>query len=579
MKMINVTINDKKVQVEEGTTILDAAKELGINIPTLCHLDLNAINMETHSASCRVCVVEVANRRNLAPACATKCTEGMVIYTNSIKAIRARRTIVELLLSDHPQECTICDKNMKCQLQSIAAKLGIREIPFKGEISKENKYTRSKAIKRNPAKCILCGNCVEVCSKVQTVNILSAVNRGFSTSISSFFGDNLDETACTYCGQCVSVCPTGALTQINSVSEVWAAISDPSKYVVVQTAPAVRVALGEEFGYEVGIAVTGKMVAALKKVGFDKVFDTNFAADVTILEEATELLKRIKEGKNLPLLTSCCPGWIKFIEYQFPTLTHMPSTCKSPHEMFGAITKSYFASKMGIDPKNIVVVSVMPCLAKKYEADRPELNVDGLKDVDYVLTTREIARMIKESGINFDLLPNEPFDNPLGESSGAADIFGSTGGVIEAALRTVIYWTEGKLEPVSYKELHGMTGVKTTEVNILGKNLKIGVASGLGNARKLLEKIQNNEEHFDAIEIMACPGGCINGGGQPIHKRKMSDVILNRRMEGLTSEDRNKHIRISAKNESVLKLYHEFLGEIGGEKSHHLLHTRYFPVK
>lgn len=575
--MINIKINDIPVTVNETTSILVAARSINITIPTLCHLSLHAANEINNNASCRICVVEIKGRRNLAPACSTVCSEGMEIYTNTIRVIKARRMILNLMLSDHDQKCPSCSKNLKCQLQYLAAKLGIRNVTYSGQQSKESHHIHSTAILRNPAKCILCGSCVTVCSKVQTVGVLGFNNRGFNTIVGPAFGDPLDNTACTFCGQCVSVCPTGALTQSNEINRVWAALHDPSKHVVVQVAPAVRVALGEEFDLPVGTPVTGKMVHALKQLGFDGVFDTNFAADVTILEEAHELLERLKKKENLPILTSCCPGWINFIEHQFPELVDIPSTCKSPHEMFGALVKSYYAQKKGLDVNDIVVVSVMPCIAKKYEAKRPELSVRGKADVDYVITTRECALMIKEGGVNFRALSDEDFDDPMGESTGAADIFGVTGGVIEAALRTAQYWLTGKTDEIVYKDLRGLTGVKTSEVKIAGTTLRIGVASGLGNARKLLEAIKNKTEHFDAIEIMACPGGCIDGGGQPIHKRKMSNTILKARAKGLYSVDESKEKRISAQNESVKRLYDEYIGEIGGKKAHNLLHTNFFP--
>lgn len=576
--MISIKINDIPLQVAENTTILVAARTLNIKIPTLCHLSMHAAHERNNNASCRVCVVEVKGRRNLAPACSTYCTEGMEIYTNTPRVIKARRTILELLLSDHAQECPSCAKNLKCQLQYLASKLGIREIAYRGSHSKEDRYIKSTAIMRNPAKCILCGSCVTVCNKVQTVGILGFNKRGFETEVSPAFGDNFDATACTFCGQCVSVCPTGALVGTTQVSQVWKALHDPSKHVVVQVAPAVRVALGEEFDFPLGTPVTGKMVAALRQLGFDRVFDTNFAADVTILEEAHELLERLKSGENLPILTSCCPGWINFIEHQFPDLVNIPSSCKSPHEMFGALVKSYYAAKENLDVNDIVVVSVMPCIAKKFEAQRPELTNSGKPDVDYVITTRECALMIKEAGINFRELPDDSsFDDPLGESTGAADIFGVTGGVIEAALRTAQYWLTGQNLEIEFAALRGLEGVKTAIVIVGGEPLRIGVASGLANARALLEKVKEGSEHFDAIEIMACPGGCIDGGGQPIHKRKYSNTILKARAAGLYSIDEAKSKRVSAQNEAVKKLYSEYIGEIGGPRAHELLHTNYFP--
>ncbi|WP_127837389.1 NADH-dependent [FeFe] hydrogenase, group A6 [Clostridium prolinivorans] len=574
MSLVTVTINNRQVQVEEGTTILEAAKVLNIKIPTLCHLNLHDIKMVNQTASCRVCMVEIEGRKNLAPACATPVFDKMVVKTNTIKAIKARRTVVELLLSDHPKDCLVCDKNTNCELQQLAADLGIRDIPYKGEMSTYEIDDSSYSIVRNLDKCILCRRCETMCNKVQTVNVLSGVERGFETAVAPAFNLPLTDTSCTFCGQCVAVCPTGALTEVNNISKVWNALRDKDKFVIVQTAPAVRVALGEEFGLEPGTVVTGKMVTALRELGFDKVFDTDFAADLTIMEEASEFVHRIKHGGKLPILTSCCPGWVKFFEHQFPDLLDIPSTCKSPHEMFGAVAKTYLAEKLGIDPKNIVVVSVMPCLAKKYEAARPELSHEGNQDVDIVITTRELAKMLKEAGINFNSLEDGDFDNPLGESTGASVIFGTTGGVLEAALRTAYEWlTDEELKDVEFHNLRGMDGVKEATVKINDMDVNVAVAHGLGNARKILEAIRNGEANYQAIEIMACPGGCIGGGGQPyIH----GDIeILKKRAEGIYNEDRSKAKRKSHENESVLKLYKEYLGEPYGEKAHELLHTHY----
>lgn len=570
MSLVTLTINDKQVQVEIGTTILEAAKLLDINIPTLCHLKLHE-GVENKPGSCRVCMVEVDGRRNLAPSCNTPVSEGMVIKTNSIRAIKARRNVVELLLSDHPQDCLLCDKNTDCELQKLAADMSIREIKFKGEISTYPKDTSSHSIVRDLDKCILCRRCETVCSEVQTVSVLSAVNRGFDTVVSPAFGLPMTETNCTFCGQCVSVCPTGALAEVNNTSKVWDALNNKDKLVIVQTAPAVRSALGEAFGMEVGKAVTGKMVAALRSLGFDKVFDTDFAADLTIMEEASELMHRITHGGRLPMLTSCCPGWINFFEHEYNDLLDIPSSCKSPQQMFGAIAKTYFAEKMNIDPKNIVVVSVMPCLAKKYEAARPEMN----NDVDIVITTRELAKMIKEAGIHFTSLKDEEFDSVLGESSGAGVIFGVTGGVMEAALRTAYEWiTKEELDDVDFKVVRGLDGIKEATIKIKDMEVKAAIASGLGNARKLLNKIKNGEADYQIIEIMACPGGCIDGGGQPyIHGEY---EILSKRANALYEEDRNKPLRKSHNNPAIIKLYEEFLGKPYSEKAHELLHTKYF---
>lgn len=574
MSLVTVTINNRQLQVEEGTTILEAAKLLNIKIPTLCHLNLHDTKMVNQTASCRVCMVEVEGRRNLAPSCATPVFNNMVIKTNTIRAIRARRTVVELLLSDHPKDCLTCPKNTDCELQSLAADLGVRDIPYQGEMSTYEIDNSSKSIVRNLDKCILCRRCETMCNKVQTVNVLSAVDRGFQTIVEPAFGLPMTETACTFCGQCVAVCPTAALTEVNNVPKVWRALKNKDKFVVVQTAPAVRVALGEEFGLEPGTVVTGKMAAALRSLGFDKVFDTDFAADLTIIEEASEFIHRLQHGGRMPILTSCCPGWVKFFEHQFPDLLDIPSSCKSPHEMFGAITKTYLAEKMGIDPKNIVVVSVMPCLAKKYEAARPELSNNGMQDVDVVITTRELAKMLKEAGIDFNSLEDGDFDHPLGESTGASVIFGATGGVIEAALRTAYEWlTNETLESVEFHALRGMDGVKEATVKINDLDVNIAVAHGLGNARKILESIRAGEANYHAIEIMACPGGCINGGGQPYNHGDVD--VIKKRIEGLYSEDRSKTLRKSHENPAIKKLYDEFLGEPYGEKAHHLLHTEY----
>lgn len=576
MEMINLTINGQKVTVPEGTTILDAAKTINISIPKLCYLNLHDIKMVNRTASCRVCLVEIEGRRNLAPSCSTEAFEGMVIYTNSARAIKARRKMVELLLSDHPTDCLVCEKNTNCQLQLLAAELGIRKIKYKGEMSNYKKDSSSGALYRNLDKCIMCRRCETMCNEVQTCNILSAVDRGFEAVVSPAFGLPMLDTMCTFCGQCVAVCPTAALTQVSNVDKVWDAISDPDKYVIVQTAPAIRVALGEKFNMEPGTIVTGKMVSALRRLGFNKVFDTDFAADVTIVEEAHEFIDRLQNGGRLPILTSCCPSWVKFIEHQFPDLLDIPSTCKSPHIMFGTLAKTYLAEKLNIDPDKIVVVSIMPCIAKKYEVNRPELEHEGKRNVDWVITTRELADMINEAGLDFKDLPDEDFDNPLGESTGASVIFGTTGGVIEATLRTAYEWLTGEtLEDVEFHGVRGLDGIKEATVNINGEDVKIGVAHGLGNARRLLEDIQSGKANYHAIEIMACPGGCIDGGGQPYH---FGDIeIVKKRMEAIYKEDRSKELRKSHENPAVKALYEEYIGEIGGEKAHRLLHTHYTP--
>lgn len=575
MSLVTLKINDKEVQVEQGKTILDAARELNIKIPTLCYLNLHDKKTENKPGSCRVCVVEVEGRRNLAPACCTPVSQGMVIKTSSPKALSARKTILELLLSDHPNECLTCAKSMNCELQELAAEYGIRRIEFNGSKSISQKEDNNYSIARDTSKCILCRRCETVCNEVQKVGAISSINRGFNTTIAPAFGSDLKETKCTFCGQCVAVCPTGALVEKDNTSKVWRALADEEKVVIVQTAPAVRSALGEEFNCTPGTSVTGKMAASLKALGFDKVFDTDFAADLTILEEAREFLTRVQNGENLPMITSCCPGWVTFIEKHYHDLLNLPSSCKSPQQMWGSIAKSYFAEKMNIDPKNLVVVSVMPCIAKKSEAARDEFTLEnGVKDVDIVISTRELARMIKEAGIDFNSLENEEFDNPMGESTGAGVIFGTSGGVMEAALRTAYEWlTKNTLEQVDFEAVRGLTGVKEATINIDGTDIKVAIVSGLGNARDLLEKIRagNTEYHF--IEVMACPGGCINGGGQPYSNNRLD--IIEGRMQVLYNEDKGKHIRKSHDNPEIQRLYEEFLGEPNSHKAHQLLHTHY----
>lgn len=574
MKNVKLTINGISVKVSAGTTILDAAKTVDIDIPSLCFLNLHDIKMVNRTASCRVCVVEIEGRRTLAPACATEAMEGMVVHTNSMRAVKARRTMVELLLSDHPSDCLVCEKNMQCQLQKLAGDLGIRKIKYKGAMSNYAKDSSSGALYRNLDKCIMCRRCETMCNEVQTCNIYSAVDRGFETVVSPAFGLPMLDTMCTFCGQCVAVCPTAALTQVSNVAKVWEMLADSDKYVIVQTAPAIRVALGEKFGMEPGTIVTGKMVAALRRLGFKQVFDTDFAADVTVVEEAKEFIDRLENGGRLPILTSCCPSWVKFIEHQFPDLLDVPSTCKSPHIIFGSIAKTYLAEKLGIKPEKIVVVSIMPCIAKKYEINRKELKNEGEKNVDLVITTRELADMIKEAGINFNKLKDEDFDQPLGESTGASVLFGTTGGVIEATLRTAYETLAQKpLNNIDFKEVRGLDGLKEATVKINDREIKIGVAHGLGNARILLESIQKGTSHYDAIEIMACPGGCIDGGGQPYH---FGDIdVVKKRMDAIYKEDKSKKIRKSHENPALIQMYAEYLGEPGSEKAHKLLHTHY----
>lgn len=537
-------------------------------------MDLSGINFVNKLASCRVCLVEDVKKGNLIPACATFAKDGMEIRTDSQRVIRARRAVVELILSDHPTDCLKCAKNLDCQLQKLAADLNIREIKYPGEKRNLPIDDSSYSLVRDPNKCILCRRCETMCNEVQTVGALAEIGRGFMTHVGSTFSRPMFDTTCTFCGQCLAVCPTGALTEKSNVSEVWNILhrKNHDDLVIVQVAPAVRVALGEEFGLEPGTEVTGQMVTALRNLGFDRVFDTNFAADLTIMEEAHEFIERLGEGK--PILTSCCPGWVNFMEHQFSDLIDIPSTCKSPHEMFGAIAKSYYAEKIGIDPAKITVVSVMPCIAKKYEAKRDELNEEGFSDVDIVITTRELASMIKEAGIDLVNTEKSDFDNPLGESTGGGTIFGASGGVIEATIRTAYDTLTGEsLDKVEYEELRGLRGVKKAVVNINGKEIHIGVVNGLGNTRKILEKIRSGEEKLDAIEVMACPGGCVGGGGQPYHKGDLT--ILKKRAEGLYSIDKEKTYRKSYENPSIKKLYEEYLGEPGSGRAHELLHTSY----
>ncbi len=582
MDQIKLTIDGKSVEVPKGTTIYKAAKSLGIDIPILCYMDLKGLNIENKPGGCRICVVEVEGRRNLASSCSTDVSEGMVVKTSSIRVLNARRTVMELILSDHPKDCLTCAKSGKCDLQDMAIKLGIRDIPGQ-EFAEMSTYRldTSPSIIREMDKCIMCRRCETMCNTFQTVGALSAINRGFMSVVSPAFEMNLEHSPCTYCGQCVAVCPTGALTEVDHTRNVIAALSDPTKTVIVQTAPAVRAALGEEFGLEPGTLVTGKMVAALRALGFNYVFDTDFAADLTIMEEGTELLGRLGKflagDKNvkLPILTSCCPAWVNFFEHNFPDMKDIPSTARSPQQMFGAIAKTYFADKIGVKREDLVVVSIMPCLAKKYECQRDEFAVDGNPDVDYSISTRELGFLIKQANIQFNKLPIEDFDKPMGESTGAGVIFGTTGGVIEAATRTAFELYTGKtLSKVDFDELRGLEGIRHATIDFGGFPLKIGIAHGLGNARKLLEDIKAGHSEFHAIEIMACPGGCIGGGGQPLHHG--DSKILKARAKAIYAEDANKTLRKSHENPYIIKLYEEFLGKPMSEKAHHLLHTHYF---
>lgn len=574
MNMIQLTINDHPVMVPEGTTVLEAAKKVNVHIPTLCHMNLGDFGIVNQTASCRVCMVEVEGRPALVPSCSEIARDGMVVRTDTIRAMTGRRMAVELLLSNHPKECLTCPKNLECELQALAQELGVREIKWEGAQMEYEKDCSSYSIIKDPNKCVMCRRCETMCNEVQTCNILSAVNRGFDAFVGPAFNLPMADTSCTFCGQCVAVCPTAALTEVNNTDKVWNAINNPNKHVIVQVAPAIRVAVGELFDMEPGSITTGQLASALRRMGFDGVFDTDWAADLTIMEEASELVHRLTHNGTLPILTSCCPAWVKFFEHQFPDLLDIPSSCKSPQIMFGAIAKTYYAEKKKLDPENIVVVSVMPCLAKKAEAKRPELTKDDQSNVDIVVTTREFGAMLKEMGIDFSKLDESDFDSILGESTGAAVIFGTTGGVIEAAVRTAYEWVTGEtLKDVDFKQLRGMEGIREAEVQVGDQTLRIGIAHELGNARKLLEDIQAGRSQFDAIEIMACPGGCIGGGGQPYHHGDME--IIKKRQEAIYREDGSKKKRKSHENEMVLKLYEEYLGKPYGEKAHELLHTHY----
>ena len=578
--MINLTIDNKPVQVPEGTTILKAARMAGIDIPTLCYFELDGMKFENKPGGCRVCVVEVKGRRNLAPACATDCMEGMEVFTHNARVINARKTVVELILSDHPNDCLQCEKNGDCELQSLTKRLGIKEIPFKGAQSSYRKDS-TLSVYRDMDKCVMCRRCETMCNKFQTAGALSGVNRGFQAVVAPAFEQNLGDSSCINCGQCVQVCPVGALTLVDNISDVLKAIADPTKKVVVQTAPAVRVALGEEFGMKPGEIVTGKMAAALRRLGFDKVFDTDWSADLTIMEEGTELLQRLGKALKgekvaLPMFTSCCPAWVAFYEKNFPDLLQYPSTAKSPQGMFGAVAKNYLAPKLGVKREDLVVVSIMPCLAKKSERAREELSVNGDPDVNFVLSTRELAHMIRQCNLNLNDMPEEDFDNPLGQSTGASVIFGATGGVMEAALRTAYELHTGKTLPkIDFEETRGFEGIKEATIDFDGFPLKIAVAYSLGNARKLMEQVrEGNPNGYHFVEVMACPGGCIGGAGQPYHHGDSN--IIRKRMEATYREDAGKPIRKSHENPDIIAIYKEYYGEPCGHLSHEQLHTHYF---
>ncbi|RDY25954.1 4Fe-4S dicluster domain-containing protein [Romboutsia weinsteinii] len=572
MSLINLIINGKSISVPKETTILNAAKTININIPNLCHLNMNDINLENKCASCRVCMVDTP--RGLVPACATNVSEGMIIETNSSRALEARKIIVELLLSDHPHECLTCEKSGHCDLQQIAQDLGIRDIEFKGSNSNDTRDTSSESIIRDNSKCILCKRCESMCNNIQQVGVLSGVNRGFETIISTFFDTPIKETDCTFCGQCIAVCPTGALSEVNNIPKVWDSIYEKGKTCIVQIAPAVRVALGEEFDFPPGTITTGKIASALRLLGFKYIFDTNYTADLTIIEEASEFINRLKEEKNLPILTSCCPAWINYLEHHYPDLLHLPSTCKSPQEMFGSVAKNYFAPSIGLTPNDITVVSIMPCVAKKYECSREQLGQGETLDVDIVITTREFAKMIKEAGIDFSTLPEESFDNPLGQSTGAADIFGATGGVLEAALRTAYEWiTEDDLKDINFIDVRGFEGIKEASLDINGLVINICAASNLGNAKKLMDDVRNGKSKYHIIEIMACPSGCVAGGGQPYHGGDYDKIKA--RACALYKIDENKPLRKSHGNPSIIKIYDDFFGEPSSICAHKYLHTTY----
>jgi iron-only hydrogenase group A len=585
--MIQVTINSQVIEVPKGSTILDAARAAHIRIPTLCHVEgRDALG------ACRVCLVEIKGGKTLAPACATPVLPNMEVFTNTARVRHARRQVLELLLSEHDGNCQVCGRNQDCELQDMASELGIAHLRYEGEKTAPHVDSSTPALVRDNAKCIKCRRCVTVCGQIQGIGALNPQGRGFDTVIGPAFTKDLADVACVQCGQCAAICPVGAISEKSHVDNIWAALENPKLHVIVQTAPAIRAALGEEFGYPPGTRVTGQMVSALRHLGFDGVFDTNFAADLTIMEEGTELLTRLKRAlvdkdptAALPMFTSCSPGWIKFAEYYYPEFLPNLSTCKSPQQMFGAVAKTYYAQKIGRDPKDIVVVSVMPCTAKKFEAQRPEMNASGTQDVDYVLTTRELARMIKQEGIGFRDLPEGGMDHPLGLSTGAADIFANTGGVMEAALRTAYEIITGRELPVA--NLHvtavaGLEGIKISSLKIEGTlpawsflegvTVQVGVSHGLGNARKLLDRIKRGELTLHFVEVMTCPGGCIGGGGQP---RFTDDSVRLARIQAIYAEDENKPLRKSHENPDIQKIYKDFLEKPLGHKSHDLLHTTY----
>ena len=580
MAKVNIKIEGIPYEVEAGMTILEAAKACGYEIPSLCAFN----HGECSGGSCRVCLVEATGARGLVASCVYPVNEGMEITISSPKAVEARRCSVELLLSNHNKNCQQCDKNGQCELLHVAQLVGARDDMYQGEKTPVTIDNLTPSVKRDTSKCILCGRCIERCKNAHGLSVLGFEKRGFQTIVAPAGNRSFANSPCILCGQCVTVCPTGALMEVSEIDKVDAAMK-AGKYVVVQTAPAVRAALGEEFGYKIGTPVTGKMVAALRRLGFKKVFDTNFGADLTIMEEATELLHRVADKGVLPMITSCSPGWVNYAEYYYGDLLPHLSSCKSPHEMFGAILKSYYAEKKGIIPEDMFVVSVMPCVAKKYEKERPELAKDGIKDVDAVLTTRELAKLIKRSGIMFNRLPDEDFDYDIvGDYTGAGVIFGATGGVMEAALRTAAYKLDGKeLKNVELKDVRGLAGIKEATYKLGGAEVKVAVASGMKNAKVLLDEIRAGKSPYHFIEIMGCPGGCVAGGGQPFVKPcflpneedNILDTYKEKRANALYSEDEGRPIRVSHKNPQIIELYEKFLGEPNSHKAHELLHTTY----